>query len=102
MTTAALNNLWAYIEGMGLTASEKQWLANKLEESDLQIDDDKNSAKKEGLTGLQWLLEHPIGDIRNNDAENECAEPFKRLRRMGHIAPDDVANDDRLAYILSK
>lgn len=102
MTTAALNNLWAYIEGMGLTASEKQWLANKLEESDLQIDDDKNSAKKEGLTGLQWLLEHPIGDIRNNDAENECAESFKLLKGMGHITSDDVANDDRLAYILSK
>ena len=47
---------------MGLTDSEMLWLANKLRESELQIEENKTSAKKEGLTGLQWLLEHPIGE----------------------------------------
>ncbi|MBR5957727.1 MAG: hypothetical protein IKZ99_05140 [Salinivirgaceae bacterium] len=57
--------LLAYIEGIGLTASEKQWLANKLREKDLQIEENKTSTKKEGLTGLRWLLEHPIGESKN-------------------------------------
>lgn len=33
MSTAALNNLWAYIQGMALSDSNKQWLADRLIES---------------------------------------------------------------------
>lgn len=33
MSTAALNNLWAYIQGMALSDSDKQWLADRLIES---------------------------------------------------------------------
>ena len=32
----------------------------------------------------------------------ELPESLKRLRGMGHITEHDIANDDRLAYILSK
>lgn len=30
MTTYALNNLWAYLQGLSLSQSDREWLANKL------------------------------------------------------------------------
>ena len=30
MTTLALNNLWTYLQGLALSQSDKEWLANKL------------------------------------------------------------------------
>ena len=30
MTTSALNNLWNYLQGLSLSQSDKEWLANKL------------------------------------------------------------------------
>lgn len=30
MTTFALNNLWRYLQGLSLSQSEREWLANKL------------------------------------------------------------------------
>ena len=33
MSTAALNNLWMYIQGMALSDRSKQWLADRLIES---------------------------------------------------------------------
>lgn len=30
MTTFALNNLWAYLQGLSLSRSEREWLAEKL------------------------------------------------------------------------
>ena len=33
MNTASLNNLWSYLQGLTLTASNKRWLADHLYES---------------------------------------------------------------------
>lgn len=30
MTTYALNNLWTYLQGLTLSQSDREWLANKL------------------------------------------------------------------------
>ena len=30
MTTFALNNLWAYLQGLSLSQSDREWLAKKL------------------------------------------------------------------------
>ena len=30
MTSFALNNLWTYLQGLSLSQSEREWLANKL------------------------------------------------------------------------
>ncbi|MBR5984373.1 MAG: hypothetical protein IK025_11730 [Bacteroidales bacterium] len=30
MTTTALNNLWNYLQGLSLSQSDREWLANKL------------------------------------------------------------------------
>ncbi|MCR5038807.1 MAG: hypothetical protein K6A94_05670 [Bacteroidales bacterium] len=32
MTTFALNNLWAYLQGLMLSQSEREWLVGKLSE----------------------------------------------------------------------
>ena len=34
--------------------------------------------------------------------ETELPESFKRIRGMGEITQEDIDNDERLAYILSK
>ena len=36
------------------------------------------------------------------DALPELPEEFLQLRGMGHITKEDMANDDRLAYIMGK
>ena len=33
MNTVSLNNLWSYLQGLTLTASNKRWLADHLYES---------------------------------------------------------------------
>jgi len=38
----------------------------------------------------------------DNNAVVYLPESFKRLRGMGHITQEDIDNDERLAYILSK
>lgn len=43
MTTAALNNLWNYIQRLSLTQSERSWLVEKL----------SASAKKEKSTAIE-------------------------------------------------
>lgn len=52
MTTFALNNLWAYIEGLSLKQKDREWLAGKLLEP--KTDDAKTARQhayvKESLT----------------------------------------------------
>ena len=45
MTTFALNNLWNYLQGLSLSQSDREWLANKL-----IMPTENNIAKKENLT----------------------------------------------------
>jgi hypothetical protein len=42
MTSFALNNLWAYLQGLSLSQADREWLANKLimpKENDLVTND---------------------------------------------------------------
>ena len=42
MTSFALNNLWAYLQGLSLSQADREWLANKLimhKETNLVTDD---------------------------------------------------------------
>lgn len=55
MSTAALQNLWNYIQGMSLSDRNKQWLADRLLES-------KSSKKNE--------LDMAIDDIREGRVQN--------------------------------
>ncbi len=37
MNAVSLNNLWTYIQGLSLTASNRKWLAEKLIESETNV-----------------------------------------------------------------
>ena len=43
MTTAALNNLWSYLQGLSLSQKDRKWLAGKLIET---VDDAKTARQK--------------------------------------------------------
>ena len=45
MNTASLNNLWTYLQGLSLTASNQRWLANHLIEA--AENTEKKDQKKE-------------------------------------------------------
>lgn len=38
MTTFALNNLWGYLQGLALTAHDREWLVGKLQEPNYCVD----------------------------------------------------------------
>ena len=38
MSTAALNNLWIYLQGLSLSQHDRNWLADKLLESSYNVD----------------------------------------------------------------
>lgn len=44
MTTLALNNLWTYLQGLSLSQSDREWLANKL-----FLPDEKSESSDERL-----------------------------------------------------
>ena len=43
-----------------------------------------------------------MDDATENVKDQELPESFKRLRGMAAITTEDIENDDRLAYIMSK
>lgn len=78
-----MNNLWSFIQGLSLTASDRKWLASKLlEMSDADMIVPKDSA---------------------DDVEGYIISP-KRRKLMGSVTidPKDIESDDKLKYILSK
>jgi len=92
MTTFALNNLWNYIKGLHLSESNKVWLANKL----------LHSAGKDAERVIEST------DVRNEGLPYEeipLTPRVKRLRTLYkkvNILPEDIENDERMAYILNK
>lgn len=72
-----MNNLWAYLQGLALTTSNRQWLANKL------VEETRNMPK-------DMTTKYHISERR------------KRLMAKIAINPDDFQNDERAKYILSR
>ena len=55
MTTFALNNLWTYLQGLSLSQSDREWLANKLvmpKESEPEITAEERKAKFLEMAGI--------------------------------------------------
>lgn len=81
MNSAALHNLWNYLDGLSLTASDKKWLSDK-------------------------LMDRPAASNIATDAakfdESMISPRVKRI--MGSVQLDEqtMLNDPRVAYILSK
>ena len=63
MTTFALNNLWSYLQGLSLSQSDREWLANKL----IMPAQKKETTSKD--ESLEKFLE--MEGIWSEDAEGE-------------------------------
>ncbi|MCR5659730.1 MAG: hypothetical protein K6G25_10465 [Bacteroidales bacterium] len=89
MTTFALNNLWNYLQGLSLSQSEREWLANKLimpietasETSELSAEERK--ARFLRLAGV-W----------SETEEGEAYYQMMKHRNDGRPANRDVNLDD--------
>lgn len=65
---------------------------------------------KKALKALRRITTSSIRDPKSKAADMhidwdklpELPESFKELKGMGHVTQEDIANDERLAYILSK
>jgi hypothetical protein len=55
MTSFALNNLWAYLQGLSLSQNDREWLANKLvmpKEATPEITAEERKARFLRLAGI--------------------------------------------------
>ena len=85
MNTISLNNLWSYLQGLSLTASNQRWLAERLiAASTAHTIVQEESAKQKKLDALfgVWAdsadgdrIEQAIKEARNSDYEREL-EPI--------------------------
>ena len=69
MNAIAMNNLWSYLQGLSLTASNRKWLAKRLVEptTDTVMSDDEI---REGLSeAFQQLEEVKAGKRKKRKAE---------------------------------
>ena len=62
MNSVALNNLWSYLQGLALTNSNKQWLADHLYEDVKAKEDSKLQITADDLILSPEILE-PVKDI---------------------------------------
>lgn len=79
MSTFALNNLWAYLQGLSLSQSEREWLANKLimpKESTPELSAEERKARFLRLAGC-W---------------SESSEGEEYYQMMKHRNDDRPAN----------
>jgi hypothetical protein len=76
MTTFALNNLWAYLQGLSLSQSDREWLAKKLimpKETTLIEDDNAR---------LDEALEKFSGDFGGSADAMAVAEELRQGAEM--------------------
>ena len=82
MTSFALNNLWAYLQGLSLSQADREWLANKLimpKENDLVTND--NARLDEALkkfARLDEALKKFSGDFGGSADAMTVAEELRQ------------------------
>jgi len=80
MNAISLNNLWSYLQGLSLTASNQRWLGERLIEAStghvISSDEEKKLKKLNALFGA-WSgkdgerIENAIREARKTDYERE-------------------------------
>lgn len=80
MSMMELNNLWAYIQGLGLVQSDREWLASKLVEP---------TEKEEGTP------ERPYKVI-------PVSPEIERWSNCASFTANELENDPRLKTLLSR
>ena len=86
MTAFALNNLWSYLQGLALSQSDREWLANKLIKPVVK----KETASKN--ESLAKFLE--MEGIWSNDAEGEEYYQMMKHRNDGRPLNREINLDD--------
>lgn len=69
MNAVSMNNLWTYIQGLSLTASNRKWLAEKLiepEKKEVMSDQEIKEGLKEAFSQLDGLKQ---GKVKTRSAE---------------------------------
>lgn len=61
MNTISMNNLWNYLQGLSLTASNRKWLAEKLIEPQSSTDTSDEKIRQELTEAFQQLEEVKSG-----------------------------------------
>jgi len=86
MTTFALNNLWTYLQGLSLSQSDREWLADKLnmpKETTSELSAEERKAKFLEMAGI-W-------------SESEEGEEYYQMmkhRNDGRPLNRDITLDD--------
>lgn len=83
MTTFALNNLWAYIQGLSLTSRDRDWLADKLINANATAKSDVETAK-----------------AKRNDSKLSPEIEFLGSLNIVEPSKEVIDNDPKLAEIL--
>ena len=66
MNTLSLNNLWSYLQGLALTASNKKWLADHLYESAKAETSEAKTREKLQVTKEDFVLSSDVLEpVRN-------------------------------------
>ena len=69
MNTISMNNLWNYLQGLSLTASNRKWLAEKLIEPQSSTDTSDEKIRQELTEAFQQLEEVKSGNRKTRKAE---------------------------------
>lgn len=85
MTTFALNNLWAYLQGLMLTQSEREWLVGKLMEP------------------VEKVSTNAKDDVAEKRYEAVPLSPeIKKWIGCASFTEEEIENDPRLKTLLSR
>lgn len=88
MSTAALNNLWTYIQGLSLSYSDRQWLAEHLVEPE-EIERAKQRKRDEELVRKLRSLRYE-GEMTADELKKALRESHTfGLRRINYQFGDD-------------
>ena len=74
MSTAQLNNLWLYIEGMSLKQKDREWLAGKLLEP--VADDEKTARQKTYVKESLTRALHEVKEARREGRKLQTLDDF--------------------------
>ena len=69
MNTISMNNLWNYLQGLSLTASNRKWLAEKLTEPQSSTHTSDEKIRQELTEAFQQLEEVKSGSRKTRKAE---------------------------------
>lgn len=86
MTTFALNNLWTYLQGLSLSQTDREWLADKLIMPKKTMPESKTEERK-----AEFLK---MAGIWSEDAEGEEYYQMMKHRNDGRPFNREINLDD--------